>query len=187
MLTVLALRLAGGDDLGRRVNQVVHIPYYDLLIPVLTPDILDGRVKDTVYPHSFLSSLIVETDGEITGWMAFIYELAEDDPGTTCIAGHDTLYGMSLCIRGPLVYVERLDPADGRHLLRCIIENDDVEIMKSDPVEFSFINVDRPVAFAALMGAELPEGYVPLAYDLAAAIFKQEAFGPPAPFRVCRF
>ena len=117
------------------MNLVEHVLDQDIPAPVLTPDVFDGRVEDSVNPHSLLSSLVLKMDWEITGRMAFLDEPAEDHPGTSLLSRQNAFDGKPLRLIGPLVDVDCLCPAAVDHKLRGDIKDDDVKIVKGDVAE----------------------------------------------------
>jgi hypothetical protein len=177
--TVIAAGLPGSNDLMRGVDLVEHVTDRYLFVSVLALDIFNGRIEDAVDPHSFLSSLIFEMDGQIAGGMAFFDEPAEDDPRSPFLSHQNTFDSLALRLIRPLVDVKRLDPPDRGHLLWRVVENYDVKIVKGSAFEFPLVDMNRPVTETALMGTEISEGYMSLADDLAVAIFKKESFDPP--------
>jgi len=141
---------------------------------VEAPQVFD---VEQLLPHGQLALAelpILEMDGQIAGGMAFFDEPAEDDPGSPFLSHQNTFDSLALRLIRPLVDVKRLDPPDSGHLLRRVVEDDNIKIVEDDAIKFTLIDVNRPVAETALIAAELFEGDMSLADDLAIAIFKKK-------------
>jgi hypothetical protein len=127
----------------------------DIPAPVLTPDVIDGRIEVPFNPHSLPAPLVLEMDGEIASSKTFCNEAAEDNPGIPCLSGQNVLNSPALRLIYPLINVKRLGPTSSNHQLGDVVKDDDIEITKGNLLELAPIDMDRPVPHAPLMGAEL--------------------------------
>ncbi len=134
------------------VEQVLDL---DITVPVLAPKVFDGRIEVALNPHPLSASLILEMDGEMTGFKTFCDEATQHNPGAASLSGQNVFDRPVLCLVGPLVDVKHLGPTPADHQLWGIVKNDDIEIVEGDSLELALIDMDRPVPQASLMGAEL--------------------------------
>ena len=161
------------------MNLVEHVLDQDIPALVLTPDVFYGRVEVPFNPHPLSAPLILKMDGKIAGFKTFCNEPAEDDPGATCLSSQNVFNSTTLGLIRPFVNVECLGPTSINHQLGGIVKDDDVEAIEGDPMELPFIDMDRPVPHAPLIGAVLFVRHMSLTDDLAVAILKEETFDPP--------
>jgi len=152
----------------------------DIPAPVLAPEVFDGRIEVPSDPHPLPASLILKMDGEMASFKMFCNEATEDNPGTACLSGQNELDGMALRLVCPLVNVKCLSPASSNHQLRCVVKDDNIEIIEGDSMELTLIDMDRSVSQASLMGAELSVRNMALADNLTVAILKNKSLHPPS-------